>query len=526
MRLQRPGGARRAWALVWLFLPCLLGCAGVATWARAPELAQRPAGERDPDFAAVLERFADRYAQPEQIDLEAMLASGIAELVGSDEQIRLHRRRSSSDLELHGRRVAVGGQALDLGGLAARLDAIAEWLAQVDGEGGRAERKAALLRGALRGVDRWATVLVGKARQRLLERVHGSVVGVGVKLGRREGAIRILHVYRGSGAARAGVKQGDELLALEGRPVADASVASVVDQLRGDANTVVALELGRGSAADHQRIALDVTRRRFTVRTVESRMLRPRIGQLTVRHIAKNTGISAERAMAGLREVDGLRGVVLDLRGNSGGSVISTGRIADQFVEHGRVIELLGRGGEPVPGLVSRIDASPGPPGATGDPLVILVDGRTASSAEFLAAALMHLDRGILVGVATFGKAVVQKTYHMGRERNLLVKITVARSFVGGRPLPADGLVPDVGVTEEGGIALACEPQREIDSRHGPIRSSGADGDSDPTLAVAVELLERFGVTSRREMRRAIHSHFCVAVGDADGPRELSAPPG
>jgi len=79
---------------------------------------------------------------------------------------------------------------------------------------------------------------------------------------------------------------------------------------------------------------------------------------------------------------------------------------------------------------------------------------------------------------------------------------------------------------EDGEMALACEPQRELDSRRGASPGSGASGDSDAALVVAVELLERFGATSRREMRRAIHSHLCGPVGDAGEPRGLSAPPG
>jgi hypothetical protein len=169
------------------------------------------------------------------------------------------------------------------------------------------------------------------------------------------------------------------------------------------------------------------------------------VGYVAIDHVSKKT---VENLLA---ELDGLRargalahGLVIDLRGNTGGSMKESARLADLFVEGGDLLRTEGRDGGPVENLQARMvarDDGTEPP----VPLVVLVDERTASGAEILAGALLELDRAVLVGRRTYGKGTVQKVYDLAPEVRL--KLTVARYVLAhGRVLTAGGLVPDLTV--------------------------------------------------------------------------------
>ncbi len=320
------------------------------------------------------------------------------------------------------------------------------------------QARAVLLGGAVGTLDRYCRAVSGEARARLIGRFTGLQGGVGIRIGRRGGRILVLACVAGSNAAGAGLQAGDRLLEVDGLPVEGMTVSRVIGRLRGEPGTVVEIRIDRTDAP------LRIERRRFATRTVSHTRLRDDLVHLRLSHLSKSTPEQFDRHLVRIH-ADGVRGVVLDLRDNSGGSMLAAATLADRFIEHGALLETTGRDGLQVAGLRHRVDASPG---GLDCPLLILVNGATASSAELLAAALVRHDRGLLYGCRTFGKNFVQKLYHFDAA-DLTLKLSVAYVRTAGAPLPAEGLEPDV-------IDAAAD-----------VPSS--EGGTDPALEAATRLL-------------------------------------
>ncbi|MCP3987082.1 MAG: PDZ domain-containing protein [bacterium] len=294
--------------------------------------------------------------------------------------------------------------------------------------------RAVLLGGAVGTLDRYCRAVSGEARARMVGRFTGTQGGIGVRIGRREGRIRVLACVAGSNAASAGLQAGDELLEVDDLSVAGLTVGGVIARLRGKPGSVVKIRIDRIDGL------LCVERRRFTTRTVSHSMLRGSVVHLRLTHLSKRSPEQFDRHLA-QAQAHGARGAVLDLRNNSGGSMLAAATIADRFVERGVLLETADREGLPVAGLRQRVDASSGR--RFDEPLLVLVNGATASSAELLAAALARHERGVLYGCHTFGKNFVQKLHHFDAA-DLTLKLSVAYVRTAGALLPAEGLEPDV----------------------------------------------------------------------------------
>lgn len=475
----------------------------------AQPLPLRAPAMRAPVFADALRHVRESYVAPERVDPPAMLTRAlmaIAEGVGgvevSDEGGRVALRAGGEGVDIRRE------DATDLDALAALLDAAAAWVSDRSPETPPARVQAAALHGALHTLDRWSSVVMGGAQSRMLENFRGSIGGIGCRIGRREDAIAVLEVYPGTPAAEAGIRSGDSIVAVDQHHTAGSAVSDVVGRLRGAPGSTVEVSVERGGAPGP--LVFRIERRRVTVSTVGSRMLAPDIAYLRISHLAQNSGVIAVRALGGVRDLPGLRGLVVDLRDNSGGSMLAAGQIADQFVDGGVLIETRGADGGPVAGLRHRIEATSGPPGlAHRDVTVVfLVNRGTGSSAELLAAAVARHDRGLLVGERTFGKGVMQKLYALAGDMTL--KLTIARSFAAGLPMPDSGLEPDVTIDESQPGTPECfagsrdEPEKTVASL------PAAAGAADPAVSVAVDLIERYRSRSRQRLREAIAGDLCA----------------
>jgi carboxyl-terminal processing protease len=351
---------------------------------------------------------------------------------------------------------AVGPGADVAAALTAPLDGLLDLVAppQASDVARRNAARAAILDAALRTLDRWSTATTGRARREQVEAQRGRFVGIGVRVGRRDGRIRVLEVFPGSGAEAAGLRTGDVLLAVSGQDASALDVAAVIELLRGPAGTSVPITLDGTPQRDV------VAERRDTVRpTVSSRLLADDVGLVQVRHVARNTPAGVREALRALGAAAPPRGLVLDLRGNTGGSMLGAAGVANLFLREGVILEALDRHDRPVPGLQARVEAT----SCHGDvttPIVVLVDRRTASSAELLSAALQWHGRATLVGERTFGKNLVGKLHHF-EAADLTVKLSMATMRAASRLLPADGLAPDV-VEDPGDAAVAERLARRL----------------------------------------------------------------
>lgn len=288
-----------------------------------------------------------------------------------------------------------------------------------------------------RSGDRWSAAYTAREYEGLQQALDGSYVGVGIAVrAAADGRVEVARVTPGSPADEAGVRTGDRLRTVDGAPVSDLPVTEVVARLRGgdgqDAGTAdgapVVVGLGRdGRDWDErlERALLDTES--VTVRTLGRDAVRVRVESFT-----KGSG---ERVQQALRDLPAGSGVLLDLRGNSGGLLHEATAVASAFLDGGLVATYDDSGEQ------RALYADAG--GSPDVPLVVLVDGGTMSAAELLAGALQDRGRAVVVGSRTFGKGSVQ--IPLEQPDGSVAELTVGHyATPAGRDLDGEGLTPDV----------------------------------------------------------------------------------
>ena len=299
-------------------------------------------------------------------------------------------------------------------------------------------------RAVSRSGDRWGAVYSEGEYQEFEEALDGQYTGVGLWARReRDGRIEVTNVAAGSPAAAAGIRKGDRLRSIDGEKVDGQPVTEVVSLLRGDAKdaaagTAVRLGLQRGTRAWTE------TLRRARLST-DSVAVRKLAGGVTVIRIAAFTKGSGDVVRTAVRQAPAGAGIILDLRGNSGGLVTEAVTTASAFLDGGLVATY------DVNGEQQALHADPG--GDTTRPLVALVDGGTMSAAELLTGALQDRGRAVVVGSRTFGKGSVQMPRQL--PGGSVAELTVGHYRTpSGRSVDGRGITPDLDVTSQGQAAV------------------------------------------------------------------------
>ncbi len=278
--------------------------------------------------------------------------------------------------------------------------------------------------------DPYAALLVGKDWERHMERTTGDYAGVGLLVDARNGWVTVVSPMQGSPAERAGIRTGDQLVEVDGKASAQWTLDQAVDAMRGAIGSPIDLAVRREGVADALRFHL--LRERIHQRAVPAGVLLPDgVGYLSLTMVRENAADELEEEVSRL-VVQGMRTMVLDLRSNPGGLRDESVRIADLFLDPQQgILESRGR----APGDNHRwTDAWP--QRWRNLPIVVLVNGGTASAAEIIAGALQDHDRALLVGDTTYGKGIVQTVFPLGPD--LALRMTTARWFTpSGRSIQA-----------------------------------------------------------------------------------------
>ncbi|MGW6707375.1 S41 family peptidase [Streptomyces sp. NPDC054956] len=284
-----------------------------------------------------------------------------------------------------------------------------------------------------RSGDRWGTVYDQSEYEAFADELDGHWTGVGLWAGRlRDGRVEIDRVQSGGPADRAGLRAGDRLLSIDGQGASGLRVAEVVALLRGAVGTPVVLHLSRDG------VDLTVTVRREELRA-EPVTVRELPGGITVIKVASFTRGSGERVRSAVRAAPPGGGVMLDLRGNTGGLVTEAVTAASAFLDGGLVATYDVRGAQ------HALYASPG--GDTARPLVALIDGGTMSAAELVTGALQDRGRAVAVGTRTFGKGSVQMPTEL--PDGSVAELTVGTYRTpAGRSLDGGGITPDLSAAD------------------------------------------------------------------------------
>ncbi|GGV13084.1 peptidase S41 [Streptomyces litmocidini] len=316
---------------------------------------------------------------------------------------------------------AAGGATVDRAALARAAAA-----AMADGKSGKKAAEEFVSRSG----DRWGAVYDKREYAEFEQALDGAYTGVGLSAGRAgEDGVRVTRVQPGGPADRAGLRAGDRLVSVDGRPVDGLSVSEAVSLLRGDGvpGSTVVLRVERGRAAWTQ------TLRRARLATDPVTVRRLDDGAVLIRVAAFTKG-AGTRVRDAVRAAPAGAGVLLDLRGNSGGLVTEAAVAASAFLDGGLVATY------DVEGEERAVYAEGG--GDTGRPLVALIDGGTMSAAELLTGALQDRGRAVTVGSRTFGKGSVQMP-------SALPDGSVAELTVGHYRTPAGHAVDGRGITPD-----------------------------------------------------------------------------
>lgn len=288
------------------------------------------------------------------------------------------------------------------------------------------------LRGMVKALDPHSEFLEPIQAQDQDEQAQGRFGGIGVAVDVRDGQIYISAVSPDGPADRAGAKAGDQIIAVDGRPVRGRPIQASLDDLRGVPGTQVALTL-----VDR---TLTVTRAYIPVPSVYPELLDSAIAYFQITHFHVNSGQEFRQALERMTQnsPQALEGIVIDLRGNGGGVVGAAVVIADGFLDDGLVVFTQGR--KPRPQI--EYFAQPGQ-WAADVPVAVLIDRRTASASEILAGALQDHGRAVLIGEASYGKGTVQTV--LALRNGSALKLTTSRYYTPeGRSIDQSGISPDV----------------------------------------------------------------------------------
>ena len=332
------------------------------------------------------------------------------------------------------------------------------------------ELMASAVRGLLFDLDPHSAYLEKADAEQFDEQTRGSYDGVGVELQQLpDGTLRVIAPLDDSPAARAGLRSGDRIVAIDGKMLktgqSDASAP-----LRGKAGTKVVVKVLREGVRE----PFDLGLVRDTIRTtsVRSRLLEPGLGYLRISSFQASTAADFNKQLDALQEDAPLRGLLLDLRSNPGGLLIGAVQVADELLESGGIVSTRGR--ETIGD--SRFDATPGDR-LHGAPVVVLVDAGSASAAEVLAGALHDNKRARVVGSRTFGKGSVQTLLPLDNGDS--IKLTTARYYTpSGHSIQALGIQPDVVLHPEGAQRRPAPVSEAVLPGHLAAEAGAMEGDN------------------------------------------------
>jgi carboxyl-terminal processing protease len=363
----------------------------------------------------------------------------------------------------------------------------------------------AAIRGMLASLDPHSSYLDPKSFQDMRVQTKGEFGGLGIEVTMENGLVKVVSPIDDTPAFRAGVQAGDLISHLDGEPVLGLTLAEAVERMRGPVNTDLVLTLRR---ANREPFDVTITRDIITVKSVRSR-LEDDVGYLRVTAFNEQTSPGLEDAVTRLSEqADGsLKGYVLDLRNNPGGLLDQAIAVSDAFLDHGEIVSTRGRH----PDDAQRYNAREGDL-AAGLPIVVLINGGSASASEIVAGALQDHGRAIIMGTRSFGKGSVQTIIPLSGSGAM--RLTTSRYYTpSGSSIQAHGIDPDIEVEQarleplEAGVSRREEDLRGALSNESSEEEGGgqdgAAGEEEPEdyqLSRAIDLLQGLSLFRERAL--------------------------
>jgi len=300
------------------------------------------------------------------------------------------------------------------------------------------------INGMLAGLDPHSSYMDAKAFRDMQVQTRGEFGGLGIEVTMEDGVIKVVSPIDDTPASKAGVMTNDLITHIDDEAVQGLTLTQAVDKMRGPVNTRIKLRIVRKGA--DAPIELSLTRAIIHVLSVRSHSEGDDVGYIRITQFNEQTTEGLKKAIADIAAQNGdkLKGFIIDLRNNPGGLLDQAIGVCDAFLEKGEIVSTRGRNADET----QRYNAKPGDL-TKGKPVIVLINGGSASASEIVAGALQDHKRATLIGTRSFGKGSVQTIIPLGSGNGAL-RLTTARYFTpSGRSIQAKGIVPDIEVLQD-----------------------------------------------------------------------------
>ena len=354
------------------------------------------------------------------------------------------------------------------------------------------EMVEAAINGMLASLDPHSSYLNSKSFQDMQVQTKGEFGGLGIEVTMEGGFVKVVSPIDDTPAFRAGLKPGDLVTHLDGEAVQGLTLTQAVEKMRGPKGSQIQLTIRRQGEAPFD---VTITRAVITIESVRWRA-EDDVGYLRITSFSEKTEAGLDKAVGRLREEvgDKLKGFVLDLRNNPGGLLDQAVAVSDAFLERGEIVSTRGRSKKDA----QRFNAEPGDL-AEGMPIVVLINGGSASASEIVAGALRDHRRAVLVGTRSFGKGSVQTI--MPIKGHGAVRLTTARYYTpSGISIQAKGIQPDIEIEQAELSPIESRRRRESDLR-GALDKTDPPGDE---AEEKTEEREDYQLTRALDLLRAL----------------------
>jgi carboxyl-terminal processing protease len=352
--------------------------------------------------------------------------------------------------------------------------------------------------GMLAGLDPHSSYMDPKSFRDMQVQTRGEFGGLGIEVTMEDGLIKVVSPIDDTPAAKAGVMANDIITMLDDEAVQGMTLNQAVDKMRGPVNTKIKLTIVRKGS--NKPVVLSITRDVIRVKSVRSHAEGNDVGYIRITQFNEQTTDGLKQALADLKNklgADKVRGYILDLRNNPGGLLDQAISVSNAFLDKGEIVSTRGRNSDET----QRFNARPGGELTGEKPLIVLINGGSASASEIVAGALQDHKRATLVGTRSFGKGSVQTIIPLGAGNGAL-RLTTARYYTpSGRTIQAKGIVPDIQVMQDVPNELKGETDTKGEaSLPGHLAAAGAeqsgsqsyvppDEKNDKALQQAIDLL-------------------------------------
>ena len=327
------------------------------------------------------------------------------------------------------------------------------------------------INGMLTSLDPHSGYLNSKSYRDMQVQTKGEFGGLGIEVTMEAGVVKVVSPIDDTPAYRAGVKAGDFITRIDGQQVMGLTLTEAVEKMRGPVSTSIALTISR--PGQERPFDISITRAVIKIQSVRSRV-EGDAAYVRITSFSEQTEAGLKKAMASLKKEMGgdIRGVVLDLRNNPGGLLEQAVAVADAFLDQGEIVSTRGRS----PDDVQRFSARDGDM-SDGKPIVVLINGGSASASEIVAGALQDHRRALVLGTKSFGKGSVQTIIPLAGHGAM--RLTTSRYYTpSGRSIQATGIEPDIEVVQSRVEPIDAGPQRTEASLRNALESeeNGEDG--------------------------------------------------